>query len=175
MFANRSAGDHFAYYAKNNLKTTAMCCIYDIWKPDRREYEGMNLRRRSATPATATQTAKATWKLAYLDIAAKEGRKFLDDARYAHAVSLCEQLATEESPTMPHAIDVRAVEDFHELRDKGGVLGKINLRIFFVIRDRTIVVLGCFKKENEGQTPTYVKIRMRNRIRFLDDVLSREG
>jgi hypothetical protein len=62
---------------------------------------------------------------------------------------------------------VDAVGDFHELRDKGGVLGGINLRIFFLVHKPkgAIVVLGAIKKQNNGQTPLGDKLRMARRMR----------
>jgi len=64
-------------------------------------------------------------------------------------------------------VDVDQIEDFHELREKGGILGNKNVRIFFGINkgDRTILILGGFKKENNGPTPGGVKITMRRRWR----------
>lgn len=133
----------------------------------------MEIKRRGAP--SRTQAPELGWQLAYLDVAAKEGRRFLTDAQYSHAVGLCDQLATEGDPRRPVGLDVRRVEDFFELRDKGNVLGKINLRLYFTVIDQMIVVLGCQKKEAEGKTPGYIKIQMRNRMRFLNRVVKKEG
>src|SRR4051794_9773379 len=98
---------------------------------------------------TGPDAGRAQWALAYLPVAADEGRKFLNDDQYAHAVGLIEALAFEQDPTHPKTVDVRPFKgmDFFEVRDKGGVLGKINLRIFFTVdHDRKrIVVLGAIK------------------------------
>jgi len=53
------------------------------------------------------------------------------------------------------------------LRDKGGILGNINLRIFFHVDRvaRAVVILGVIKKQNDGPTPFGDKIRMRYRQR----------
>ena len=70
---------------------------------------------------------------------------------------------------------MRPIDDFFEVRDKGGVLGKINVRVFFFIefKSRTIVVLGAIKKENEGQTPGPTKLTMRRRMRlYMEEVRS---
>ena len=55
---------------------------------------------------------------------------------------------------------------FYELRNKGGILGKINLRIFFSVHDerKLILILGSFNKKNDGSTPAHVVGRIRNRL-----------
>lgn len=107
------------------------------------------------------------WLVYYLSVAREEAEGFLNGEQYAHAVDLVRALASEADPTHPVTVTVEAVEDFYELKDKGGILGKINLRIYFMAssKDRAIVVLGAIKKETEGQTPMWVKIRIRNRLR----------
>ena len=64
-------------------------------------------------------------------------------------------------------VNVKPIEDYHELRDKGGILGKINLRIYFLVipKDKSILVLGAVKKESDKQTPNWIKIRIRSRLR----------
>ena len=83
------------------------------------------------------------------------------------------ELAREKDPTHSQSLSVDAVEDFHELREKGGVLGKINVRVFFAVDKRktadidhhAIVVLGAVKKESEGKTPEGDRIRIKRRLR----------
>ena len=91
--------------------------------------------------------------------------------QYEHIAMQLKDLATHNDPTHSETLSVRAMtpEDFHELRDKGGVLGKTNVRVFFGIDKsrRAIVVLGCIKKQNDGPTPQGDSIRMR---RSLADV-----
>lgn len=107
------------------------------------------------------------WSVCYLSIARAEAQAFLSEEQYAHAADLTKALAAEPNPRRPATVSVDQIEQFFELRDKGGVLGKINLRIYFVVEDdaRTILVLGAIKKEAEGQTPEWVKIRIRGRLR----------
>jgi hypothetical protein len=59
------------------------------------------------------------------------------------------------------------IEDFHQLRDKGGILGKLNVRVFFYLdhRRRALVVLGAIKKQNDGPTPKGDPMRMSRRLR----------
>ncbi|MGE3107327.1 MAG: hypothetical protein AB7G11_14015 [Phycisphaerales bacterium] len=107
------------------------------------------------------------WSVYYLTVARDEAMGFLNDGQYAHAVDLVRALASEADPTHPATVTVEAVEDFHELKDKGGILGKINLRLYFTVspKEKAIVILAAIKKEAEGQTPGWVKIRVRNRLR----------
>jgi phage-related protein len=62
---------------------------------------------------------------------------------------------------------VEPVEHYFELKDKGGPLGRINLRVFFTVlpEHRTILVLHAVKKEADGQTPQRTKILVRRRLR----------
>lgn len=117
----------------------------------------------------------AVWSLAYLEIAADEGRRFLNEVQYDHALDQLESLAFEDDPSHPKvAIDVRTHGDFLELRDKGGVLRKINLRVYFILVDqptKTIVVLGAYKKEDEDQTPKHIVVTMKNRARLARQLL----
>lgn len=99
------------------------------------------------------------WSVEYLTVAKDEANRFLTASQYEHVVDQLRALARERSPTHPHTVSVDAVEDFWELREKGGPLGKINVRVFFIVdpNRKMIVVLGAIKKENEGQTPPATK------------------
>ena len=102
----------------------------------------------------------------YLTVAEQQVRKWLDDAQYEHLVDQVRALAEEDDPTHTQALDVRPVEDYHELRERGGPLGSIAVRVFFGIdKGRgSIVVLGVEKKKTR-QTPIATKVKMRNRWR----------
>lgn len=103
------------------------------------------------------------------DLVFHEARGFLSAAQYEHAACLMKDLADEDDPTHSTRQRVDAIENYHELKDKGGVLGKINLRIFFYVHrlpdNPLILVLGAINKGNEGQTSQAVKIRIRRRLR----------
>ncbi len=92
---------------------------------------------------------------------------FLDEAQYQHLAIQFRELAGEADPTHSKLVSIDKIEDFYELRDKGGILGHINVRVFFGIDDasRAIVVLGAIKKEKQGATPVGDKVRMRRRWR----------
>lgn len=107
------------------------------------------------------------WSVCYLTAARDDAMGFLNDAQYGHVTDLMEALASELDPRRPKTVSVDQVEDFHELKDKGGILGKINLRVFFIVEDgeKTVLVVAAIKKESEGQTPDWAKTRARSRIR----------
>ena len=66
-----------------------------------------------------------------------------------------------------------AIEDFHELRDKYGVLGKINLRIYFWLckPKKLLVVLGAWNKSAEHQTPQRIIKRMKWRKKRAETLM----
>lgn len=107
------------------------------------------------------------WSVLYLALARQAAMEFLSEAQYAHVVDAFRALARDVDPRRPTTERVEPVEEFFELKDKGGILGKINLRVFFAVvsESRTIVVLHAIKKEAEGQIPSYVKTLVKNRLR----------
>ena len=137
----------------------------------------MGIRRRRTRQLSAPADGTVVWTLGYLEAAVRDAKKFLTDDQYAHAVQQFELLATERNPRLSEAQDIRPIGDFYELRDKGGILGKINLRAYFAVFDEShlIVVLGCYKKEDEGQVAEHIKVRIRNRLRVAKRALSSEG
>ena len=107
------------------------------------------------------------WNVEVLDRAYDEAMGFLNQDQYDHLAAQVRELARQDDPTHSDTVDVRPIEDDHEVRDKGGILGKINVRVFFFVRkpSRSIVVLGAIKKEEDGATSTADKITMRWRKR----------
>ena len=111
------------------------------------------------------------WCVDILDQAHGEAVDFLNEAQYAHLSKQVRELAKEDDPTHSETVDVRPVEDFHEIRDKGGVLKRLNVRVFFFVHrpKRAIVVLGAINKQNDGPTPLHTLILMRRRKRLYLD------
>jgi hypothetical protein len=101
------------------------------------------------------------------DLAIREARKFLTPDQNQHVAELLKDLAGEDDPTHSVTQSVDAIDDYFELRDKGGILGKINLRVFFYLdkKQSVLLVLGAIHKGNEGQTPKAVRMRIRRRLR----------
>jgi hypothetical protein len=109
------------------------------------------------------------WTVKILDMAYRESRQVLKEAEYQHMAMQVKALATEETPSHSQLCSVDAIEDFYELRDRGGPLGGKNVRVFFGLNTdngfKDIVVLGTIVKQNNGPTPQGDKIRMRRRWR----------
>jgi len=115
------------------------------------------------------------WELGYLEAAERDAKRFLTEEQYIHAIQLFEDLAYESDPTKSETQDVRKIFEFYELRDKGGILGKINLRIYFTIIEekKLILVLATYKKEDDGQVPPHIVIRVRNRLRVAKEEMAK--
>lgn len=108
-----------------------------------------------------------SWGVLILDRAHDEARGFLSDDQYHHMSCQVRELASQDDPTHCTTVDVRPIEDFYEIRDKGGVLGKLNVRVFFLVDKgtRNLVILGAINKQNDGHTPNGDRVRMRVRAR----------
>lgn len=116
------------------------------------------------------------WNVEILDAAWDEAMSFLDRSQYDHLARQFRVLASQEDPSHSPTVDVRPIEDFHELRDKGGILKRLNVRIFFFIHKprRSIVVLAAINKKNDGPTPLGDKVRARARKRrYLEGFVGR--
>jgi hypothetical protein len=92
----------------------------------------------------------------------------LTSTAYEHLKQQIRDLAGHLDPTHSPTLDLRPVEDFHELKDKGGPLGRAAVRVFYGIdhAKRAIIILGVTKKQNDGKTPLVDLIRMRRRWRM---------
>lgn len=108
------------------------------------------------------------WNVDLLDQAHSEAMGFLTEDQYVHMSRQVRELAMEEEPTRCPSVDVRHLADgMYEVRDKGGILCRVNARVFFFLEHetRTIVVLGAINKKNDGPTPDQTRILMRFRRR----------
>lgn len=123
-----------------------------------------DLRLREALPTSL-------YKVGYLQKAVTEGKKILNAVQYAYAVRQAERLRNWADKEEMASMRIEAIDpDLYELKLKGNVLGKINLRIFFGVFDapeKLVVVVGAYKKEEEDELPTHVKLGMRNRRRVV--------
>jgi hypothetical protein len=63
-------------------------------------------------------------------------------------------------------LDIRTIRGIYELREKGGLLGKKNMRFFFDVfpKVRTIVIAKAYRKDEEDQTPPHVIINAKTRL-----------
>ena len=107
------------------------------------------------------------WTVGILDAAFEESCDLLTKAGHQHLALQVKELAGQDDPTHSETVDVKPIETFHELRDKGGPLGSLNVRLFFGVdhHSRNLIVLGVIKKQNNGMTPIGDKVRMRRRWR----------
>ena len=110
------------------------------------------------------------WSIGVWEVGYSEAIDLLSGPQYRHLADQFKDLARYPDPTHSETLDLRPVEEFFELRDKGGILGKLNMRVFYTVdrKRRVIVVLGVVKKENEGATSVGDKIRIRRRMRKYD-------
>jgi hypothetical protein len=95
--------------------------------------------------------------------------------QYLHVSDFVCQLVGFGSRRYDPTLRIAPIEEFWELKEKGSVLGRINLRLYFAyLSDRNeVVILHAYKKEDDGATPKYVLIRVRNRLRmYLNGELS---
>ena len=130
-------------------------------------YGVIRVEVKIGTRPLPTAATPALWRVGYLEVANRDARKFLDEDQMCHLRQQILDLASHANPRESETQDVLPIDQFYELRDKGGILGRINARVFFAIlaEYRLIVVLACHKKESEGKTPNYVIVRTRNRLR----------
>lgn len=102
-----------------------------------------------------------------LAVAKAEGHDFLTPAQYLHVVDLAKQLVGFGARRFDSALTIAKLQEFWELKDKGGVLGRLNVRVYFKYEvDRNeIIVLSTYKKEDDGKAPSHILLRLRNRLR----------
>ncbi|MBI4564587.1 MAG: hypothetical protein HY716_07850 [Planctomycetes bacterium] len=107
----------------------------------------------------------AIWNLWYLDVV-QEDSGFLSSRQHDYLVEQFKDMARYKDPALCPTVDVRKVEDYYALHDKGGILGKTNVRVYFSVepKHKAIVTLCTYKKEEEAQMPKHLKIRIANRI-----------
>jgi len=128
----------------------------------------MDKRLKVGVRAGAGPAPGYAWNVLVADLAYQDAMQFLEEHHYAHLAEQVRELARENDPTHSQFLDVRAIEDFYELREKHGPLGNMNVRVFFCLDkdQRAIVILGTIKKQNDGATHVADKIRMRRRMRM---------
>ena len=63
-------------------------------------------------------------------------------------------------------LSIEPIGSFWELREKGGVLGRINLRLYFGIfpEDGELVIAKTYKKEDDGKTPQHIVDQVEHRL-----------
>ena len=107
------------------------------------------------------------WNVLIPDNVHADAMRILNKVQYQHVSGLFHELAKEADPTHCNTLSIDALEEFHELREKGGVLNGLNLRVFFLVDKvkSNLVILGVIKKSNDGPTLPRDKIAPRFRRR----------
>ncbi|HZZ29328.1 MAG TPA: hypothetical protein VFE46_15130 [Pirellulales bacterium] len=110
-----------------------------------------------------------TWqRLVILPIMIREGRDVLTDGQYLHIKDHLKELTGFGARKFTTQLRIAPFEEFWELKEKGGVLGRKNIRIYFFhdTDDSDIILLMTDKKENDGQASPSIKYILRNRLRL---------
>lgn len=77
----------------------------------------------------------AIWNVSYISAARKEAEKLLTNAQYWHVADQIREIAACTEPSRCETVNVGTMESFFYLKEKGGPLGKTNLRVFFYDTD----------------------------------------
>ncbi|EDL56390.1 hypothetical protein [Gimesia maris] len=110
------------------------------------------------------------WNVLLLDGALSDSDRFLEKVQYQHFEQQFKLMASCSEPLRCPGLDIDQIEDFHELKDTGGVLRSNSFRVFFGIdksdkKNHSIVVLGVCVKKTNRQTPKPVKLKIQGRWR----------
>ncbi|MCX7427687.1 MAG: hypothetical protein NTW96_18920 [Planctomycetia bacterium] len=140
-------------------------------KKTRKKAETQNSRKSAHKKPGAGETAeedsrRSKWVVVVLEAAKKEGHKILTDLQYDHIVDVLKRLVDFGNPAATGDLDIKPIRSFHELREKGGILGRINLRVYFgvVSEEGELVVAKVYKKEDDGPTPRHVVVLVEDRL-----------
>ena len=110
------------------------------------------------------------WSVGILDLAHREAMSvLLNSGQRRHIALQVKELASQYEVSTSETLDVRPIgDDIFEIRDYGGILGGLNIRLFCGVdhSKRCIIVLGIFKKQNNGPTPKGDLVRNQRRWRL---------
>ena len=140
---------------------------------DRESFLIMGDSKKARAPK-GTRTVQVSRRLAVvvLESAKRDGKKFLNDGQYFHMVGVIQRLVDFNNSDEISDLRIEPIENFFELKEKGGLLGKINVRIYFAhLQDEgRIVVLKAYKKDEDGQVSRHVVITVQARLRaYIQD------
>ncbi len=86
-----------------------------------------------------------------LEAAKKDAQAFLNDAQYLHVVGLVKRLASFGNRRELADLRLEKIKsEIWELKDKGGILGKINVRVFFAALPERKQMLSCDERSDAG-------------------------
>lgn len=106
-------------------------------------------------------------RVRYMEVALHEACRFLTDVQYLQLMDITQELKHFGNPDATSGMSIRKIRNLYELREKGGVFGRINVRVFFGFDSvtRTVWVVGAYKKEEDGATNPVVIETMQERFK----------
>lgn len=126
----------------------------------------MGGKRKIETAPKKQAGRKKTWqRVIVIGIAAKEGWDELTPGQYLHLKDQVKQLVGFGRQDYQSNLTIAPFGDYWELKAKGGVLGRKNMRVYFKFDKKAndVVVLCTYKKEDDGQAPAFIHIRLKTR------------
>jgi len=141
-------------------------------------HEAQNLPHGKAGEFGAKPDSKSKeWVVVILEVAKKEGRKILSDFQYDHVVEILKRLVHFGNAEEVSDLKIEPIESFYELKEKGGILGRINLRVYFgtIPEEGELVVAKTYKKEDDGSAPRHVILVVEDRLEEYKTGHARKG
>ena len=115
-----------------------------------------------------TNDASPYWNVHYVsDITYKEARKQLSEVQYQHIKSQIVELSHYRNPRECPTVWTEPIGTIYELKDKGGILGNKNVRVFWFTDGRDLIILGVHKKEDDRQLRPSVLKKYERRRRLV--------
>ena len=93
--------------------------------------KGHKARKKTRDKRTTKADLIPQWIVVILGVAKREGHQILTDVQYDHEVSVLKRLTNFSDAEEIADLKIEKIGSFYELKDKGGPLGKINLRLYF--------------------------------------------
>lgn len=123
-------------------------------------------RRTDVGHEASNASGKHEWVVVALNVAKAEGRKILSKPQYEHIKEILERLVDFGDKEELSDLSIEPIGSFWELREKGGILGRINLRIYFgtLPEDWELVIAKTYKKEDDGKTPPHIVEQVEDRL-----------
>lgn len=117
-------------------------------------------------------------RVAVLPHAVREAKEILNDGQYFHVVGIVKRLVHFGDHRELWDLRIEAIDSFFELKLKGGLLGNINLRVYFadLAANNEIVVLKTYKKEEDHKTPRRIVVTLEDRLSdYCERRVGRQG
>lgn len=116
--------------------------------------------------STGPGTGKRKLDVVVLKRCIDEGRKELNDGEYWHVVKILRKLVNFGNSAKMSELDIRPIDGIYELREKGGLLYKKNMRFFFSVftKEGKVVIAKAYRKDEEDQTPRHILINAHSRL-----------